>query len=130
MARDKPKERPTMRHDTLRGLSRRALLAAGAALGSGLTARRGLAQGAAAPLKVGVLCDFSGLYADDTGPGLLLSVQLAVQDFGAQVLGRPVTVLFADDQNKPDVGTGIARRWLDEDGVQAIVCGSASSITL
>ena len=111
-------------------LSRRSLLVAGGALAPTLMARRSVAQGADAPIKVGVLCDFSGLYADDTGPGLRLSVQFAVQDFGARVLGRPITVLFADDQNKPDVGTGIARRWLDEEGVQAIVCGSASSITL
>ena len=69
-------------------------------------------------------------YADNTGPGLVLAAQMAVEDFGGQVLGRPVRVEFADDQNKPDVGLGIARRWLAEDGVQAIVGGSASSITL
>lgn len=106
-------------------LSRRTLLASGGAVLAASSAR---AQ-TAAPLKIGVLCDFSGVYADDTGSGLLLAVQMAAQDFGP-VLGRPVQVLFADDQNKPDVGTGIARRWLDDEGVQAIVCGSASSITL
>jgi branched-chain amino acid transport system substrate-binding protein len=112
-------------------MSRRALLAAGGALIPALASHRVHAQGAAeAPVKIGVLCDFSGLYADDTGPGLLLAVQLAAQDFGGKIFGRPISVIFADDQNKPDVGTGITRRWLDDDGVQAIVCGSASSITL
>lgn len=113
----------------LSGMSRRGLLAAGGAMLPALASRRVYAQGAA-PVKIGVLCDFSGVYADDTGPGLLLAVQLAAQDFGDKVLGRPVSVIFADDQNKPDVGTGIARRWLDEENVQAIVCGSISSITL
>ena len=74
--------------------------------------------------------DMSGPYADNTGPGLVLAAQMAVEDFGGQVLGRPLRVEFADDQNKPDVGLGIARRWLAEDGVQAVVGGSASSITL
>ena len=117
-----------MRTDGMKGVSRRALLAAGGALVPALAFRRARAE-ATAPLKIGVLCDFSGNYADDTGTGLLLAVQLATQDIG-KVVGRPVSVIYADDQNKPDVGTGIARRWLDEDGVQAIVCGSASSITL
>ncbi len=112
------------------GLTRRSVMAAGLAAMPVLAAGRARAQTGAAGIKVGVLCDFSGLYADDTGPGLLLAVQMAVQDYGAAVLGRPVTVIFADDQNKPDVGTSIARRWLDEEGVQAIICGSASSITL
>ncbi len=109
-------------------LPQRALLAAAPAA---LAAPRGAARAQAAPpVRLGVLADMSGPYADNTGPGLALAVQLAVEDFGGQVLGRPVRVEAADDQNKPDVGLGIARRWLDEDGVQAIVGGSASSITL
>jgi branched-chain amino acid transport system substrate-binding protein len=107
-------------------LSRRFLLAAAPAL----AASRARAQTAGAPVRIGVLADMSGPYADNTGPGLVLAAQMAVEDFGGQVLGRPVRVEFADDQNKPDVGLGIARRWLAEDGVQAIVGGSASSITL
>jgi branched-chain amino acid transport system substrate-binding protein len=106
-------------------LSRRGLLAAAPALAvrsAGADTRR--------PVRIGVLADMSGPYADNTGPGLVLAAQMAVEDFGGQVLGRPVRVEFADDQNKPDVGLGVARRWLAEDGVQAIVGGSASSITL
>lgn len=116
---------------TDRGIGRRGLLAAGAALPLGLQARRASAQGAAGqPIKVGVLCDMSGMYADDTGPGLVAAVRIAVAEMGGSVLGRPVVVVSADDQNKPDVGVGIARRWLDEEGVGAIVIASASSITL
>ena len=107
-------------------LSRRGLLAAAPAL----TALQARGQTTGAPVRIGVLADMSGPYADNTGPGLVLATQMAVEDFGGQVLGRPVRVEFADDQNKPDVGLGIARRWLAEDGVQAIVGGSASSITL
>ncbi|HVZ07064.1 ABC transporter substrate-binding protein [Rhodopila sp.] len=117
-----------MPHRQGAGVSRRALLSAAAVLPAAV-AGRARGQGTA-PLKIGVLCDFSGVYADDTGPGLLLAAQFASQDFGARLLDRPVEIVFADDQNKPDVGTGIARRWLDEEGVQAILCGSASSITL
>ena len=107
-------------------LSRRGLLAAAPAL----AVSQARAQTAGAPVRIGVPADMSGPYADNTGPGLVLAAQMAVEDFGGQVLGRPVRVEFADDQNKPDVGLGIARRWLAEDGVQAIVGGSASSITL
>jgi branched-chain amino acid transport system substrate-binding protein len=119
-----------MKDDRLNWVSRRALLAAGGALFPALAVRRVCAQEVAAPVKIGVLCDMSGVYADDTGPGLLLAVQLAAQDFGNKVMGRPVSVISADDQNKPDVGMGIARHWLDEENVQSIVCGSASSITM
>ena len=119
-----------MKNDRLDWMSRRALLAAGGALFPAAAARRVFAQQAVEPVKIGVLCDMSGVYADDTGPGLLLAVQMAVRDFGNTVLGRPVAVIAADDQNKPDVGMGIARKWLDDENVQAIVCGSASSITL
>jgi branched-chain amino acid transport system substrate-binding protein len=109
-------------------ISRRALVAGAAALPFVRSHAR--AQTAAQPIKIGVLCDMSGPYADDTGPGLVAAVRIAVQAMGDSVLGRPVTVVFADDQNKPDVGAGIARRWLDDEGVGAIVEASASSITL
>ena len=110
-------------------LSRRTLLGSAAALPILAAVRRGRAQAASQPIKIGVLCDMSGPYADDTGPGLVAAVRIAVQEVG-DVLGRPVSVVFADDQNKPDIGAGIARRWLDDEGVGAIVEASASSITL
>ena len=114
-----------------RGIGRRGLLSVGASLPLGLWTRQASAQGTAAqPVKIGVLCDMSGMYADDTGPGLVAAVRIAVAEMGNSVLDRPVVVVSADDQNKPDVGVGIARRWLDEEGVGAIVIASASSITL
>ena len=85
-------------------LSRRGLLAVAPAL----AVPQARAQTAGAPVRIGVLADMSGPYADNTGPGLVLAAQMAVEDFGGQVLGRPVRVEFADDQNKPDVGLGIA----------------------
>ena len=117
-----------MKHDTT--LGRRALLGAGLALPAiaGLPTRR--AQAAGAPLKIGVLCDMSGIYADDTGPGLVAGVKVAVQEYGPTVGDRPIEIVSADDQNKPDVGAAIAARWMDKEGVSAIVCASASSITL
>lgn len=60
--------------------------------------------------KIGVLDDMSGPYADNTGPGDLLAVRMAVADFGGAVLGKPIEVISADMQNKVDVGVGIARR--------------------
>ena len=110
------------------GIGRRRLLAASVLSLSGL-ATRARAQ-AAKPIKLGVLCDMSGMYADDTGPGLVAAVKIAVAEMGGSIDGRPIVVVGADDQNKPDVGVGIARRWLDEEGVDAIVAASASSITL
>ena len=107
-------------------IGRRTLLAGASAL----SAVRARAQGTGEPVKIGVLCDMSGPYMDATGPGLALGTRMAIEDFGGTVLGRPIQVIGADDQNKPDVGSGIARRWLDEEGVSALVEGSASSIAL
>jgi branched-chain amino acid transport system substrate-binding protein len=74
-----------------------------------------------APVKIGVLNDQSGLYADLTGMGSVHAARMAVEDFGAKVLGRPVEVIFADHQNKPDVGANLARQWIDTENVNVIV---------
>jgi branched-chain amino acid transport system substrate-binding protein len=86
----------------------------------------GLASSASAQIpndtiKIGVLSDFSGPFADQTGKGSLLGAQLAAEDFAKEAGGLKVEVIFADHQNKPDIGVGIARRWVDEEGVDAIV---------
>ena len=121
-----------MNHDEASSgaIGRRGLLAASALSVAALTLTRARAQAPAKPIKIGVLCDMSGMYADDTGPGLVAAVKIAVAEMGGSIDGQPVVVVGADDQNKPDVGVGIARRWLDEEGVNAIVAASASSITL
>lgn len=81
-------------------------------------------------ITLGVLTDMSSLYSDATGKGSLIAAQMAVEDFGGKVLGKPIVVLSADHQNKPDVGSNITNKWIDEDGVDAIVDVPTSSIAL
>ncbi len=71
-----------------------------------------LAEGAAAqsPIKVGVLADMSGLYGDIGGKGSVAAATMAIEDFGGTVLGRPVQVVTADAENKPDNAVAIVRR--------------------
>jgi branched-chain amino acid transport system substrate-binding protein len=82
------------------------------------------------PIKIGVLNDQSGIYADLAGPGSVAAARLAVEDAGGSVLGRKVEVVVADHQGKPDIGASIARRWYDVDGVSAIFDVPVSSIAL
>lgn len=82
------------------------------------------------PITIGVLGDMSGPYADFGGKGAVLAVEMAVQDFGSTLLGRPVRVVSADHQNKPDVGAAIARRWFDEQGVDVITDLGNSGVAL
>jgi len=72
-------------------------------------------------VKIGVLNDQSGLYSDLSGPGSTIAAKMAVEDFGGTVLGKPIEVVSADHQNKPDVGSAIARRWIDTEKVDVIV---------
>lgn len=82
------------------------------------------------PLKIGVLTDLSGLYADIGGPGAVDAVRMAVEDFGSSVLGRNIEVVAADTQNKPDIAASIARQWYDVDGVKMIIDLPSSPIAL
>src|ERR687888_93280 len=84
---------------------------------------------APAPLKIGVTEGFSGVYAD-LNLGEVEAAQMAVEDFGGKVLGRPIEILSADHQTKPDVGAAIARRWYDVDGVKMITGLGTSSVAL
>ena len=81
-------------------------------------------------IKIGVLSDFSGPFADQVGKGSLVGAQLAAEDFAKEAGGLEVEVIFADHQNKPDIGVAIARRWVDEDGVDAIVDLANSGVGL
>ena len=89
----------------------------------------GLAQ-AQEPIRVGVMNDQSSVYADFQGKGSVLAAQMAVEDYGGKAAGRKVEVVLADHQNKPDVGSGIARKWLDQDGVDLIVDLPNSAVAL
>jgi branched-chain amino acid transport system substrate-binding protein len=81
-------------------------------------------------VKIGVLSDMSGLYAGIGGPGSVLAAQMAVEDFGAAKKGLKVEIVSADHQNKPDVGSQIARQWYDRDGVDMIIDVPNSGVAL
>src|SRR5258706_3668343 len=68
------------------------------------------------PIRIGVLNDQSSVYADFQGRGSVLAAQMAVEDYGGKAAGRKVEGVFADHQNKPDVGSVVARKWLGQDG--------------
>ena len=104
-------------------------MAAVAALTIGLagTASAEISGGA---VKIGVLTDMSGPYADNAGAGAVLAAQMAVEDFGGKVAGVPIEIVSADHQNKADIGSGIARRWYDVEGVDSITEVISSAVAL
>ena len=81
-------------------------------------------------VKIGVLTDLSGPAATATGPGSVAAAQMAVDDFGGKVLGKPIQVISADHQIKPDIAAGIARQWYDRDQVDLIVDVPVSAVGL
>ena len=81
-------------------------------------------------VKIGVLDDMSGPYAENTGPGDVAAVKFAIADFGGSVLGKPIELVTADFQSKVDVGVGIAKRWYDDENVDLIVGIPNSAIAL
>jgi branched-chain amino acid transport system substrate-binding protein len=81
-------------------------------------------------IRIGVMNDQSGTYADLAGPGSVVAARMAVEDFGAAKKGMKVEIVVADHQNKPEVGSGIARQWFDVDKVDAIVDVPTSSVAL
>src|SRR5215472_9412342 len=81
-------------------------------------------------VRLGVLNDQNGLYADLTGMGSVHAARMAVEDFGGKVLGRPIEVIFADHQNKPDIGANIARQWIENEGVNLILDVPNSAVGL
>ena len=108
---------------------RRAGMAA-SAVGLAVAGLVAMAQAQApAPLKIGITEGFSGVYAD-LNLGEVEAAQMAIDDFGGKVLGRPIELLSADHQTKPDVGAQIARRWYDVDNVSMITGIGTSSVAL
>ncbi|HEV2624369.1 MAG TPA: ABC transporter substrate-binding protein [Xanthobacteraceae bacterium] len=90
----------------------------------------GTAAQAQVNVKIGVLNDMSSLYADISGPGAVTAAKMAVEDFNPAAHGMKVDIVSADHQNKPDVGSNIARQWFDVDGVNVIVDVPTSSVAL
>src|SRR5258708_15748120 len=72
-------------------------------------------------IKIGVLNDQSGLYKDLAGPGSVMAAKMAAEEFGNKIGDTPIEIVFADHQNKPDVGSGIARQWYHLDRVDVTV---------
>ena len=107
-------------------MQRRTMLAASAA--AVLTGTPARSQ--AAPIRLGVLSDMSGPFADNNGPGSLFAAQLAVADCGGSAAGRPVELRGGDHLNKPDTGAAIARQWFGRDGVDAVIDVPVSSVAL
>ena len=106
------------------------LLSTLVAAACGLAAASAQAQISDGVIKIGVMNDMSGLYADVSGPGAVVAAKMAVEDFGAAKKGMKVEIVAADHQNKPDVGSTVARTWYDVDKVDAIFDVPTSSVAL
>lgn len=81
-------------------------------------------------VRIGVLTDMSGQFSHESGEGAVTAVKMAVEDFGGKVLGKPIEVLVADHQNKPDTASALARKWFDVDHVDMVANLINSSIAL
>ena len=71
-------------------------------------------------VKIGVLTDMSGQFSHEFGEGAVTAIKMAIEDFGGKVLGKPIEVVVADHQNKPDIASGLARKWFDVENVDMI----------
>jgi len=111
-------------------MKRRSLLAAGFAAALAFGAVAPAAQAANDKVVIGVMNDMSSVYSYLGGMGSVVAARMAVKDFGGKVLGKPIEVIYADHQNKPDVGAAIASKWFDQDGVDAIVDLPTSSVAI
>ncbi|WP_315762489.1 MULTISPECIES: ABC transporter substrate-binding protein [unclassified Bradyrhizobium] len=89
-----------------------------------------MAAPASAQVRIGILNDQSGVYADYGGKYSVEAAKMAIEDFGGEVLGQKVELVTADHQNKPDLATSIARRWYDTEGVDMITELTTSSVAL
>jgi branched-chain amino acid transport system substrate-binding protein len=81
-------------------------------------------------VKIGVLTDMSGQFSHESGEGAVTAVRMAIEDFGGKVLGKPIELVVADHQNKPDIALGIARKWFDVENVDMVANLINSSIAL
>ena len=100
---------------------RREVLASGIGIALWATLRSPARAAGLEPVKLGMLLDLSSVQADVSGKGSIAAAQMAIDDAGGHILGRPIELLTADRQNKPDIGTTSARKWLDVDKIDAFI---------
>jgi len=81
-------------------------------------------------VKIGVSTDMSSLYSDINGPGAVIAVQMAIEDFGGSALGQKVELVSGDVQNKADVAATMAGRWFDQEKVDVVLGTGASSSSI
>jgi len=112
------------------GMFARSTAMLGVALAAAMASSPAWAQISDDQVKIGVLTDMNGPAATSTGPGSVTAAQMAVEDFGGKVLGKPVTVIIGDHQDKSDIGASIARRWYDTEQVDLIVDVPVSAVGL
>src|SRR5262245_46687928 len=128
---EKKRLRPTCR--TWRGDDRmfpRNLSMLGALTGAMLASSAALAQVSDDVVKIGVLTDMNGPASTPTGQGSVTATQMAIDDFGGKVLGKPISIVIGDHQLKPDIGGALARRWYDVEQVDLIVDVPVSAVGL
>jgi branched-chain amino acid transport system substrate-binding protein len=81
-------------------------------------------------VKIGFITDMSSLYADVEGKNGAVAIQMAIDDFGGKVLGKPIELLTADHQNKADIAASKAREWIDTQGISLVFGGTNSATAL
>jgi branched-chain amino acid transport system substrate-binding protein len=114
-----------------RDINRRDVVMRAAALGSiGVLPTRRARAGSDKILRLGVLTDLSSVFTDNTGPGSVLATQMAVEDMGGRVGDSMIEIIAGDYQQKPDVGTAVARQWFDTQAVEAVIDVSNSAVAL
>lgn len=82
------------------------------------------------PFRIGVVEDLNGTYSGNGGPNSVLATKMAVEDFGGKVLGRPIEIIAVDHQTKPDIGSTLARKLIDQDHVSMLNIGGSSGVGL
>jgi branched-chain amino acid transport system substrate-binding protein len=119
---------------SIRSITKRKLLSvivAGAcALGVSINASAQAGKLANPTLKIGVLTDMSGVYADYGGQGAVTAAKMAIDDFGGKMFGKPIELVSADHQNKPDIAKNVTQQWFDRDGVMATFENLNSGVAL
>jgi len=114
----------------MREMTRARTLLVWFALAFGTAYKPGCAAAAGDSVKIGFITDFSGLYAENDGQGGLEAIRMAISDFGGQVDGKPIELVYSDHQNKADIAASRAREWIDRDGVNLIIGGTNSATAL